>query len=198
MCEEYLVKSARVSCGDEIAADEDGVCFVSQTKTGVAEKERGKNVAMIDTNDSRNPIDPAEFILPPPRFDERAAANAQAVQPIPTERSSSAVNRISSLGRALTTGSRALVIVVIAGLAAGTLGGMAWVKDGQVTEGPPTRNESASEIGSANGQNEQVRGVVFGVATLQSTGTINDQNRKVRSRMKSSRAPRAYRVATLR
>jgi hypothetical protein len=150
-----------------------------------------------DSNQSRDLNDQSECNLPPPCFDERAAANAQAVQPIPAGEFSAYRNHISSLGRALTSGSRALVLVVIAGLVTGTLGGMTWVKDDQASEGSPTRNESVSELSPANDQIEP-RAEVFGVTELRNMTNRSTQIRKDRSRMKMSRAPSAYRVAILR
>lgn len=153
---------------------------------------------MIDEgNDSAGLTDQPDFNLSPPRFDESATAKAQPVQPIQVRRASAFHDRVASLGRALTSGSRALVLVVIAGLAAGTLGGMAWVEEGRVTDVPPTANE-LSEVAQENPQHEGPRAEVSGITDLQNAVLMTSQSRKGRSRTRSNRAPRAYRVAVLR
>jgi hypothetical protein len=153
---------------------------------------------MIDEgNDSTRLIDEPEFKLPPPRFDESATAKAQPVQPIRASRPPAFHDRVASLGRALTSGSRALVLVVIAGLVTGMLGGMAWVEGRRVTEAPPAANE-LSKVAQENPQNEEPRAEVFGITDLQNAIQISSQSRRGRSRTRSNRAPRAYRVAILR
>jgi hypothetical protein len=155
-----------------------------------------ENKGMIDDgNDSTSSIDEPEFNLPPPRFDESAASNAQPVQPIGASRASAMYDRVAPLGRALTSGSRALVLVVIAGLVTGTLGGMAWVEERQVNDVPPTTNE-LSDVARENLQNEELHAEVSGVADLRSAGPMTSQSRKGRSRVRPNRA-RAYRVAVL-
>jgi len=150
---------------------------------------------MTDSNDSTGSIDEPEFKLPPPRFDESAASNAQPVQPIQVNRASALYDRVAPLGRALTSGSRALVLVVIAGLVTGTLGGIAWVDERQLTDVPETTNE-LSDAARENPQNEELHAEVSGVADLQSTGLMTSQSRKGRSRVRPNRT-RAYRVAVL-
>jgi len=151
-----------------------------------------------DRNDSTHVIDEPEFNLPPPRFDDRATANAQLVQPIPTSRVSALIQAVSSVRRAITGSSKALALVVIAGLVTGTLGGMAWVKHRQVTDVSLPVNESLFDVTPADSQNEEPRAEVFGVRDLQSASPTATRIRKGRSRVRSSRAPRAYRVAVLR
>jgi hypothetical protein len=149
-----------------------------------------------DGNDSTSLIDEPEFSLPPPRFDESAASHARPVQRIGASRASTLRDRVTSLGRALTSGSRALVLVMIAGLVTGTLGGMAWVDERQVADVPTTTNE-LSDAAPENPQNEELHAEVSGVTDLQSTGLMTSQSRKGRSRVRPNRA-RAYRVAVLR
>lgn len=151
---------------------------------------------MIDErNDSTHLIDDPEFNLPAPHFDERSTANAQPVQPIPTRRVSTWPMKVSSLRRGIT--GKALGLVVIAGLATGALGGMAWVKEHQVNDLSLPANESVSDVGPADSTNQEPRAEVFGITDLQSASR-STQIRKRRSRVRSSRAPRAYRVAVLR
>jgi hypothetical protein len=147
-----------------------------------------------DGNDSTGLVDEPYFNLPPPRFDESATAHAQPVQPIRASRASGFYDRFVSLGRALTSGYRALVLVVIAGLVAGTVGGMAWFEGRRDVQ--PTANELS--VAQENPQNEEPRAEVSGVTNLQNAGLTTSQSRKGRWRTRSNRAPRAYRVAVLR
>jgi hypothetical protein len=153
-----------------------------------------------DSNGSTQAVDEPEFNLPAPRFDERATAKAQPVQPISPSRVSSWRNTIGSMRRAISDSSKALALVVVAGLVTGTLGGMAWVKERQVTD-PPSVNESVSELAASDSQidsrNEEPRAAVFGVTNLQSP-KLTTRIRKSRLRVRSSRVPHAYRVAVLR
>jgi hypothetical protein len=160
-------------------------------------KREGKIAMIDDGNDSTSLIDEPEIKLPPPRFDESATAHAQPVQPLRVSRASAFNDRVASLGRALTSGSRALVLVVIAGLATGTLGGMAWVEERRVTDVPPATNE-LSEVAQENPRNEEPRAEVSGITDLESIRPMTSQTRKGRWRTRSNRAPRAYRVAVLR
>lgn len=157
---------------------------------------------MIDEQDnSTHGIDEPELSLPPPRFDERATAKARPVQPIPADRVSPWHKGVVYFQRAFTSSSRALVLVVIAGLVTGTLGGMAWIKEHPVTNMSLPANESVSELAPADSpndsQNEEPRAEVFGVTDLQDASPAR-QIRKGRSRTKTSRAPHAYRVAVIR
>jgi hypothetical protein len=157
---------------------------------------------MIDErDDSTHDIDEPESNLPPPRFDETATAKARPVQPIPADRVSAWHKGVVSLRRKVTSSSRALVLVVIAGLVTGTLGGMAWVKERQVTDASSTANQSVSELGPADSHsdspNDEPRAEVSGVTDLQGAPPAR-QIRKGRSRTRSSRPPRAYRVAVIR
>src|SRR6266851_10506176 len=99
-----------------------------------------------DRNDSTHVVDEPKLDLPPPRFDEMAVANAQPVQPIRTSRVSAFHDRVAYLRRAVTSRSRALALVVIAGLATGTLVGMAWVKEPQAAAVSPSATHSVSEL----------------------------------------------------
>ena len=151
-----------------------------------------------DRNDSTQIIDEPEANLPPPRFDERAAANAQPVKPIRTSRISALA---ASLRQAVTSRSRALALVVIAGLATGTLAGMALVKEPRLTAESPTGNHSVSELAPADplsdSQNQEPRAEGFDATGLQSA-SAGTGIRRSRSRARSNRGARAYRVAVFR
>lgn len=154
-----------------------------------------------DRNDSTHLIDEPEGNLAPPHFDERATANAQPVQPIRTSRVSGFPNLAASLRRAVTSSSRALALVVIAGLVTGTLVGMAWVKQPHATAESPSSNHSVSELAPADplndSQNQEPSAEGLGVTGLQSA-SAGTGIRRVRSRARSSRGSRAYRVGVLR
>ena len=147
-----------------------------------------------DRNVSKHPTEALEFNLSMPRFDEKAAANAQPVQPLPVSRVSALA---ASVRHGVTSGSRALVLVVIAGLATGTLAGMAWVKGPQVIDASTTASQPVSELAPNNSLNEEPRAEVFGVADLQSTMPMTARIRRSRPRIRPNRGTRAYRVAVL-
>jgi hypothetical protein len=197
--EEFLASAECSRCGGRFAIGIDiaTVC-VRKYFIGTQEENARENMRMIDdANDSNRLIDEPEFNVPPPRFDESAAANAQPVEPIRARGASALYDRAASIGRAMTSGSRALVLVVIAGLATGTLVGMAWAEDRGVADVPPAANER-SEVAQENPPNEEPLAEVSGVTDLQSIRPMTGQIRKGRSRLRSSGVPRAYRVAVLR
>ena len=151
-----------------------------------------------DGSDCGDLIDEPEFNLPPPLFDQRAAANAQPVQPIPDGSLSAFRNHISCFVRALTRGSRALVLVVIAELGTGMLVGMSWVRERPATAVWSAANEPGSEVSSPDSQNEEPLASVDGIIDSSGTSPRSSQIRKARLQARSIRAPRAYRVAVLR
>jgi hypothetical protein len=157
---------------------------------------------IADRTDSAHFINEPEPQLSPPQFDEIASANAQPVQPIRWARVSAWSNYACSLWRASAKRSRTLAAVVILGLATGTLGGMAWVRHSQATTESPAMNESVSELPGAASQEEQPAAAVIGGSDLQSTGSMTagptTQIHRSRTRGRSSRVPRAYRVAVIR
>jgi hypothetical protein len=136
--------------------------------------------------------------LPPPRFDETAAARAQPVEPIPTVGASSLHTRAKTFRRLVAGSARALVLVVVAGLVTGTMAGMAWVKRSQSTWALPVDNSAVSEVAPSYVMRDGLRGDVSG--TTSDDGAINSFNnlRRRPVRIRSSRSPRAYRVAVLR
>jgi hypothetical protein len=157
---------------------------------------------IADRTNSTHFINEPEPQLPPPQFDANASANAQPVQPIRWARVAAWSEYARSLGRAIAKRSRTLAVVVIAGLATGTLGGMAWVQHSQVANESPAMNESVSELPGAASQDEQPGAAVIGGSDLQRTGSMiagpTTRIRRSRTRGRSSRAPRAYRVAVIR
>ena len=157
---------------------------------------------MIDDRDgSTNDIDEPALNLSPPCFDEEASANARPVQPIPASRFSALRDRATSLRRAVRTKFSAYALVVIGGLMTGALGGMAWVKVGQVTELSPVASESVSEAApSSNLFPDEPVAEVVGVQGMRIIPENIPENRirRVSPRFGSRRAARAYLVDVLR
>ncbi|MDQ2977499.1 MAG: hypothetical protein M3R69_19065 [Acidobacteriota bacterium] len=156
---------------------------------------------IADRTDSTHFVNQPEPQLSPPHFDETASANAQPVQPIRRARVAAWSQYASSLYGAAAKRSRTLALVVIAGLATGTLSGMAW-HHSQVTSESSALNESVSESPGAASQDEQPAAAVIGGSDLQSTGSMiagpTTRIHRSRTRGRSSQAPRAYRVAVIR
>jgi hypothetical protein len=84
-------------------------------------------------NDSSNTIqvtEASELEYPPPaRFDENASANAQPVEPIPTNRAARWMGRARAAGLALGTKTKVLGLVLVGALAIGAAGGAFLVRD---------------------------------------------------------------------
>jgi hypothetical protein len=156
---------------------------------------------VADRTDSTHFMNRPDQQLSPPQFDEIASANAQPVQPIRPARVAAWSEYASSLYRAIAKRSRTLAVVVIAGLATGTLSGMAW-HHSQVTSESPAMNESVSELPGSASQDEQTATAAIGGSDLHSTGSmINGPTTRIhrsRTRGRLNPAPRAYRVAVIR
>ncbi len=133
--------------------------------------------------------------LPPPRFDDSATARAQPVEPISQSRFSNWFGRGGSVRELITTKSSALALVVIAGLATGTLGGMALVSYSQqsVPIDQTTANEPAITI--ANSQLDFETAEIGASGLLVTGATVS--RRKIPARERRGGAQRAYRVAVI-
>lgn len=139
--------------------------------------------------DRQTPTDVVEETSPP-LFDDRASAEAQPVMPIPKSRLTLLKERVADN---LNNGWRSFALVVILGLAIGTLAGIALVR-ATTTETQPaaTGARSGSSDDMAQLQNADVG--AQGVAT-EASPIVREP--RVRARASSAR-PRAYRVAVLR
>jgi len=151
-----------------------------------------------DRDHATNLIDEPEFNLSTPRFDERATANAQPVQPIPRDRVSAFHPFVTSIRLGITRRSRALVLVVMAGLVTGALLGMAWVNEPSLTVSSPPSQQAVSEVAPINSPNEEPRADVLGVTNFQNANPATVAIPRARLRVRSNRGNRAYRVAVLR
>lgn len=136
-----------------------------------------------------------EVLLPPPRFDESATAKAQPVEPIRRSRLSSWLGKGSSV-RGMITKSRALALMVIAGLATGTLGGIALVKHSERIDQATSREL----VSSSSIEDPEFRGFATaetGAHGFLATGAVGGR-RRIRARARTGGAQRAYRVAIIR
>jgi hypothetical protein len=130
--------------------------------------------------------------LEAPRFDESACANAQPVQPLPINKTPTWVKRLRSARLTLNRRTRALALVIIVGLASGSLGGTLLVN--QYSEGD---NESAIvsnpvvEESPASAPNEMDE------LTTARTTVVRSPRRYRRSRVTPQNFRRAYRVAVI-
>ena len=156
---------------------------------------------------SQNYVDSTEAQFEPSlvRFDEVASANAKPVQPIPTSRVSDWIQRAHHARQMLTPRTKALALVLVGGLAIGTLGETLLVKEGNSTydESPPAQ-ESTSDITAAKdatkgtGLNEAVLDAHASAVALQTAGQNPSRIRNRRIRPPVQRIQRAYRVAVIR
>ena len=126
----------------------------------------------------------------PPLFDDRASAEAQPVMPIPKSRLTLLKERI---GSNLNNGWRSFALVVILGLAIGTLAGIALVR-ATTTETQPAATAETAGSGDDISQLQNADVGAQGVAT-EATPIVRQP--RVRARASYGR-PRAYRVAVLR
>ena len=130
--------------------------------------------------------------LEAPRFDESACANAQPVQPLPIKKTPTWARGLRSARLVLNGRTRALALVIIAGLATGSLGGTLLMN--QYSEGD---NESAIvsnpvvEESAASAPNE-----IDGMTTASAT-VVTTARRYRRARVMPQRFRRAYRVAVI-
>jgi hypothetical protein len=147
---------------------------------------------MVD-NQSKASIK-TESQLPTPLFDDSATAKAQPVEPISRSRFSNWFGKQGSVRRLITTRSRALSLVVIAGLATGTLGGMALVSHSQADQA--TANEAVFAQPNQDGQLDFETAEV-GARGLLVTGDLGRRH-KIRARQRTGGGLRAYRVAVIR
>jgi type IV secretory pathway VirB2 component (pilin) len=133
--------------------------------------------------------------LQTPRFDESAAAGAQPVEPLPK---SGLARWIQNMRAGMFNRSTALVLVIVAGLAIGALGGMWWGRESLLRDASRPLNESVSELPKSAVQNEEPNAPMSGVAAWQSSVSNTTRSRRTRSRAQTGSAPRAYRVAVIR
>ena len=159
---------------------------------------------MID--DSKNSVDSigAKLECPPPaRFDERASENAQPVRPISTSGVSVWIQRANYTPKMLTAQTKALALVLVGGLAIGTLGGTMLVQRGSSSAGSAPLQESTAETTAAQaanrdpGPNDERSAVQASAMALQSAGQTSSRIRRHRNRPPVQRGQQAYRVGVI-
>jgi hypothetical protein len=161
-------------------------------------------------NDSKNSVGSPEvgFEFPPPGlFDEIASAKAQPVRPIPTSRVSVWIQRAHDTAhdtrQMLTTRTKALALVLVGGLAIGTLGGTMLVKQRFSPDAAPVVQESAAETTTAQAApgdpspNTEPSAEEASAMALQSVTKTSSRIRRHRHRLPVQRS-QAYRVDVIR
>jgi hypothetical protein len=167
-------------------------------------QKRGVTVMMDDTKKSVE-LNQAEVeSLPPAYFDEAANANAQPVQPIPTG-IHDWVQRAGKAAQSLNVRTKALALVLVGGLAFGTLGGTLLVNHASSSSlAPPIEPEPTAETTEAS---DPVADPQLGTdaATLDAVASAVRRadraasgNRRARTRALVSTPHRAYRVGVIR
>lgn len=141
---------------------------------------------------------------PPAHFDDVASAEAQPVRPIPRKGFSVWLDRANHARMKLNVRPKALALVLVGGLAIGTLGGTMLVKeDSSSHEVAPAEQP----VGVADPSQDPLEDTVSSDATVALDATANalqraDQTssriRHRRSRSSGQRSTRAYRVAVIR
>ena len=157
-----------------------------------------------DKNDSLNVNEEAELENPPPaHFDESASANAQPVQPIPTQGVAFWMHRTRGARQVLNTRTKRLALVLVAGLTMGALGGTMLVKERNETDAAPvvqaaSEPDPAPDATTDAGTNDAI-GAAQASATV-SLGALQapSRNRRHHTRLRIQRGPQAYRVAVIR
>lgn len=161
---------------------------------------------MIDYNE--NSIEPteAEFEFPPPaRFDEIASENAKPVQPIPTSGVAVWIQHAHYARQMLTHRTKASALVLIGGLAIGTLGGTMLVKERSSSpDAAPTVQESIAEKTAAqeatknSGLNDATSAAEAAAMPLLGARQTSSRIRHRRIDPPGQRGRRAYRVGVIR
>lgn len=123
----------------------------------------------------------------PPLFDDRASAEAQPVVPIPKSRLSLLKERVDGI---LNNGWRSFALVVILGLALGTLAGMALVRSTTPETQPAATAERSDDMAQLQNADVGANGFATEAAPI-------GRQPRLGARASSGR-PRAYRVAVLR
>lgn len=152
---------------------------------------------MTDNDSNIHGVD-EERNLPTPRFDDGASASAQPVQPIPRTGIFDWMRNLNSRRSKIAGNLPALALVVMSGLAMGTIGGMALVKERRPAVEPSAASDSVSELTVTATKTEDLDTAEVGATGFQSNNSNTTGPRKVRSRARKNGEPRAYRVAVIR
>jgi len=135
----------------------------------------------------------------PPRFDRKASVTARPVEPLSRNDSANWKQRFGSVRQLVNGQTRALAIVVIMGLATGTLGGMLLAKRNQpAVESSPMQSESVSEVPIGEAQQLDSFAGELNETPGSTHGSGAVRIRKTRPRVRSHQASRAYRAGVIR
>ena len=140
--------------------------------------------------------------LPPAYFDEAATANAQPVQPIPTG-IHDWVQRAGKAAQSLNVRTKALALVLVGGLALGTLGGTLLINHAPSSSlAPPSEPAPIAETTEASVADPQPGTDTATLDAVASAVRRADRaasgNRRGRTRAQVPTPHRAYRVGVIR
>jgi hypothetical protein len=163
-----------------------------------------------DSNNSAESTD-AEVTSPAPaRFDDLASANAKPVLPIPTSGVGVWIQRAHDARQMLTGRTKALALVMVGGLAIGTLGGTILVREGgsSLDAAPVAKESTAVKASDAEttsqqattntGSNDETSAAQVSAMALQGVAKTSPRPRRRRVPPPVQRGQRAYRVAVIR
>ena len=160
---------------------------------------------MIDDTQGFVGLNEGGLDLPPALFDEAASANAQPVQPIPAGGPAASVQRTSRVRALLGAKTKAFVLVVVGGLAFGTLGGTMLVREGHSTPDGAQGNQAelaeTSAVPDATPEidsSDATMGLGAFAGALPRADQASSGKRRHRLRPRVQGAPRAYRVTVIR
>jgi len=136
---------------------------------------------------------------PPPRFDERASANAQPVKPLLTSRPASWMQRARDFQRKVGVKTKTLALVVAAGLAIGAASGAMLANRSQSSLPTPVIEQPSAETAATE---DAIKETASTVETISAQTAVvappKPAHIRRHSRAPRGRAqPRAYRVAVL-
>jgi hypothetical protein len=159
---------------------------------------------VMKMTDDRNSIEinqAEDASLPTPLFDANASASAQPVEPIRRSRMSILTQRVGLLGNYMSSQSRALAVVIIIGLTAGSLGGIVLVNFDRSSQQPAVlaapSTVSAPEVPDAEAQKLDIFAAELAGTSEQPFAPSITRTGKARTRWRTNR-PRAYRVTVIR
>jgi hypothetical protein len=194
--DEFVAKSSKAACGDEVALVKLKLVYVSNRFTCTLPRQQECSMR----SDPIQVTQQSEVEYPPPaRFDEDASAHARPVEPIPTNQTVAGVERVRWSWLALETRTKRLAMILAVVL---VMGAAVWAL---MMKGPATSNaestpatEPAAEVSGAEvpasideSPMERARAV-----SAQSARQIKRRTRESRPRFAPQR-PRARLVAII-
>jgi hypothetical protein len=138
--------------------------------------------------------------LPPPLFDDTAAARAQPVQPLSSNGFVRWLQRVQ-VNKFLTRRVLAFAIVIASGVVAGAAGGAMLVKQRDASDNAALERQMSQPNAALTPDDAAVRGLTIAPDSDVTPSRRNPRRRHKRGRVWMSIAPapqRAYKVATIR